>query len=192
MKITYDEFKKIDEYEKSLARKANAGIVFRKATAEDRKAYPTTSTMYRLEFPHQSIKQATDTLNRCDMFFRRNVKTSDTFVILALSTHKHWTPYADISGKRGGAPKKVFNEMPYYKTEPHIHIDILGKHARSLAERIYRNQSRKMKLKPFKDVCRSQHSICPLYIKWQSDLYREFGGRMEDFIITSDELDFDG
>ena len=191
MKITYDELKKIDEYEKSLARIANDGIVFRKATADERKSYPTTSTMYRLEFPHQTLKQATDTLNRCDMFFRRNVKTSDTCVILALSTHKHWTPYAEISGNRGGAPKKVFNEMPCYKREPHIHVNLLGLHARSLAERLYKNQSRKMKLKPFKDVCRSQHTLCPSYIKWQSDRYREYGGCLEDFIVASDPLDFD-
>lgn len=191
MKITYDELIRISELEKKRAREANAGIIFRKATANDRKVYPTTSTMYRLEFPHQSYEQATATLNRCDMFLRRNIKSPDTLVILGLSTHKHWTPYAEISGKRGGAPKKVFNDMPCYKTDPHIHIDILGTHGRSIAERIYKNQSRHMNLKPFKDACRSQHSICPSYIRWQSDKYREFGGCLEDFIVTSDVLDFD-
>lgn len=191
MKISYDELIRITELEKKRAREANAGITFMKATADDRKAYPTTSTMYRLEFPHQSYEQATATLNRCDMFLRRNIKSTDTLVILGLSTHKHFTPYAEISGKSGGAPKKVFNDMPCYKTEPHIHIAILGARARSIAERIYKNQSRHMNLKPFKDACRSQHNICPSYIKWQSEKYREFGGCIEDFIVTSDALDFD-
>lgn len=192
MKITYDELIMIEQIQRQEAKEANAGIVFIKPTAKDKKVYPTTSTMYRLEFPSQSYEQAKATLNRCDMFCRRNIKTDETLVLLGLSTHKHWTPKADISGKRGGAPKKIFNEMPCYKTDPHIHLDLLGKNARSLAERIYKNQSRMMNLKPFKDVCRSQHTICPLYISWQCDYYREFGGRLEDFIVTSDVLDFDG
>ena len=189
--MTLDEWKLKDKYERQQARKANAGIVFKKATVEDRRVYSTSSTVYEIQFPHQSIDQAIRTFNRCYKFFRDNVKNSSTIALLGLSTHKKWTPYAKVSGKRGGAPKKVFNAMPGYKRDPHIHINIIGLHARTLAERLYKNQSRHINLKPFKDVCWSKHTICPAYIEWQSERYSTFGGRLEDFIVLTDALDFD-
>ena len=189
-RISLAELNRIAEQERKAAQEQNAGLVFKKATPADKKAVDTVTTMYRIEFPAMSYDQAVALFNRMDMFMRRNIKDDSTLVILGLSSHKHWTPYAEVSGSKGGAPKKVFSAMPCYKVPPHVHLDILGNKARSLSERIYKNQSRQMKLKPFKDTVRSQHSFCPSYIRWQSDLYREFGGAMDAFIADTDILNF--
>lgn len=189
-RISLAELNRIAEQERQQAQEQNAGLKFKKATTDDKKAVTTATTMYRIEFPAMTYEQAVALFNRMDMFMRRNVKDDSTLVILGLSSHKHWTPYAEVSGNKGGAPKKIFSAMPCYKTSPHVHLDILGNKARSLSERVYKNQSRHMKLKPFKDTVRSQHTFCPSYIRWQSDLYREFGGKLEDFVIEADLLNF--
>ena len=180
-----------DKQEKKIAKAANKGLEFKIATDEDKKIYDTNTTVYRLEFPHQSFDEAEKTYNRCYMFGYRHITTDDTFMMLGLSNHKKWTPYAEVSGSKGGSPAKVFNEMPCYKREAHVHVIVLGNRSRSLSEKMYKNESRHMHLKPYKDVCRSEHSLCPGYIQWQSHRYTEFGGKLEDFIELSGPLDFD-
>ena len=180
-RISFANLPSIERLEKQQAVSCNAGC---------KKVYSTKSTMYRLEFPDMTYEQAVAMFNRLDMFMRRNVKSEQTLVVMGLSRHKHWTPYAEVTSEKGGRPKKTFNAMPCYQAKPHIHLSVLGKGARSISERVYKNQSRRMKLKPIKDALRSQHKFCPLYIKWQSDLYREYGGRVADFITDDDALSF--
>lgn len=180
MKHSLRELELIGKAEKEEAAKLNAGLHFVKADAENKKFYHTNETVYRIEFPHQSYEQAVSLFNRMDRFCRRNVDISQTAVILGFSCHKHWTPFTTVS--TGGRPKKVFDAMPYYRADPHVHLYLIGKNARSLSERIYKTQSRKMKLKPFRQVVFSEHTLCPDYVRWQSTLYREFGN-VESYLI---------
>lgn len=64
----------------------------------------------------------------------------------------------------------------------------MGRQAHAPTKRIYRNQSKILKLKPFKDCVRTQHKICPQYIKWQCTPYREYGADLETFIADDDLL----
>lgn len=182
MKHSLRELELMAENERKEASEINDGLIFVKASAENKRFYPVTETVYRIEFPHQSYEQAVSLFNRMDRFCRRNIDITQTAVILGLSCHKHWAPFTKVSGERGGAPRKVFNAMPCYRADPHVHMYLIGKNARSLSERIHKNQSRRLNLKPFREIVHSQHTICPDYVKWQSTLYREFGN-VESFII---------
>lgn len=183
---------KLGEYEADRKRtdELNAGLSFRKPTPDDKRVYETNCVLYNFEFPHLSEDETTALFNRLDRFFRRNVTTDETLVILGLSTHEKWTPYAEVSGVKGGRPKKIFNHAPSYQRVPHIHLNLLGKYARTLAERVYKNQKRYIDLKSFKNTVFAKKTIRPGYIAWQSDLYRTYGGELSQFIADTDPLDF--
>lgn len=196
MKIKIKDFEKITKYEKykkDKYRELNAGLSFKVATDDDRKKYFTDSVIYRFEFPHISPADTEALFNRLNTYLRRNIKEG-SFAMLGLSKHQHYTPYALVSGSKGGHPKKVFNHAPSYQRPPHIHLDIMGNHARSISERIYNNQSRYMKLKPFKDTVRSKHYIYPSYIEWQSSRYSTYpkGASLDSFLSDEAPLNFSG
>lgn len=181
-KFTLEEYENIRKEEKEYARKQNDGLGFIEATDEDKKTIYLITTIYRFEYPKNLSRQRIINIFNSLYKFMREHENNDLFSVLGLSCHKHWTPYVKVSGKKGGRKKKIFNAMPYYKERLHIHFYIMGKSARSLAERIYKNQSRYIKLKPFKDTVRVQHYFQPHYAEWQSSKYREFGGDLSQFI----------
>lgn len=193
MKTRISDLEMISKYEKKQCRELNMGLSFKKAAADDRKEYFTKSVFYRFEFPHIPLDDTEALFFRLNTYLRRNIKEG-TFAMLGLSKHQHYTPYALVSGPKGGHPKKIFNHSPSYQRDPHIHLDIFGNHARSISEKVYNNQSRYIDLKSFKDIVRSQHTICPSYIEWQSSLYRTFpkGVSIEDFLSDDDPFDFSG
>ncbi|MBQ6733561.1 MAG: hypothetical protein IJR00_01355 [Lachnospiraceae bacterium] len=194
MFFSLKEMNQMQAEERRIAREKNSGLDFKTVTDEEKKSVSLNTTMYRFEFPKMSEEQAIRLFNRLYMDCYRHIQMNHDNTLLALlgfSCHKRWTPYTYITGEKGGRPKKVFNAMPAYKRQPHVHFAIMGNKARSEAERIYKNLARRKKQwKPFKDCVRSQHSISPLYVEWQSNPYYTFGGDLNDFIADEDLLNF--
>lgn len=187
MKFSAVEFLEFEKRRKEEAHELDEGLNLKHATAEDKKTFQSRTVVYRIELPDMPAEKTVLLFNRWAQFLRReSLKNENLAAIIGLSEHKKWCPYCLEYGNKGGHPKKKFSAQKSYQTRPHIHVNVTGKGARTVTEKLYRNLSRKIALQPYDRVVFSQRYVCRNYIAWQSTLYREFGN-IDDYLIDEED-----
>lgn len=174
-------------------------------SSNDKIAFESKDTLYRLELPMLPCNADTERqyarLNN-NLGYAIRTNYPNIIAVVGYSTHEHWTPYKEITTKKGGKPVKKFSDNPKYKRQGHIHTIIAGENSHKIATKLYETEQKyvtkhfpKIKPKRTKMAVRSQHHISISYISWQSDKCRSYGnidGYIEEQHLEVDPLDFEG
>ena len=165
------------------------------------------AVVYRLEFPQlyakeEILKLYHRVIEMVSYYFKKWEVGEETIAIIGFSEHKKWTPYAKVSGKKGGHPKKEFMHSEATMVMPHVHIYLSGLKSRKISEKIWETQGKywrnhypKMKFPTFKNFAYSVRHFPVRYVKEQSTYTRTFGdvdAYIEKHRIDNDQLGFGG
>lgn len=206
-KFTIEQMEKADRERQSRERKLNEGLNLRQFSSQDRKAPVLDVVVYRLEFPklynsEETLKLFYRVAGMISYHRRKFEKGQEMIAVIGYSEHKAWTPYAEVSGQKGGRGKKIFKHSDAAMVAPHVHIYLSGQNSRKMAEMIWETQGKywekhypKLKYPMFKSFAYSVNHFPVNYVTEQSTYTRMFGdvdSYIERHRIDNDPFDLDG
>ena len=206
-KFTIEQMEKADKERQCREKKLNEGLNLKQFSPRDRQAPVLDVVVYRLEFPKlynskETLKLFHRVAGMISYHRRKSEKGKDMIAVIGYSEHKAWTPYAEVSGQKGGRGKKTFKHSEAARVAPYVHIYLSGQNSRKISEIIWETQGKywgkhypKSKYPAFKSFAYSVNHLPANYVTEQSTYTRMFGdvdSYIERHRIDNDPLDFDG
>ena len=138
-KFTIEQMEKADKERQCREKKLNEGLNLKQFSPRDRHAPVLDVVVYRLEFPKlynskETLKLFHRVAGMISYHRRKSEKGKDMIAVIGYSEHKAWTPYAEVSGQKGGRGKKTFKHSEAARVAPHVHIYLSGQNSRKISE----------------------------------------------------------